>query len=64
MSPGTLEARGRSAKPCSHNNLSDAHALGIDFYLAPLHLFAHHTALYRGANVDQPRNLAKSVTVE
>ena len=33
-------------------------------YLAPLHLFAYHTALYRGANVDQPRNLAKSVTVE
>lgn len=30
----------------------------------PLQLFARHIALERGANVDQPRNLAKSVTVE
>ena len=30
----------------------------------PLQLFARHIALLRGANVDQPRNLAKSVTVE
>jgi glucosamine--fructose-6-phosphate aminotransferase (isomerizing) len=30
----------------------------------PLQLFAYHIALARGADVDQPRNLAKSVTVE
>jgi len=30
----------------------------------PLQLLAYHTALMRGCNVDQPRNLAKSVTVE
>ncbi len=30
----------------------------------PLQLFAYHIALMRGCNVDQPRNLAKSVTVE
>jgi len=30
----------------------------------PLQLLAYHVALYRGCNVDQPRNLAKSVTVE
>ena len=30
----------------------------------PLQLFARHIALVRGASVDQPRNLAKSVTVE
>ncbi|HLI70090.1 MAG TPA: glutamine--fructose-6-phosphate transaminase (isomerizing) [Ktedonobacteraceae bacterium] len=30
----------------------------------PLQLFAYHTAVARGCNVDQPRNLAKSVTVE
>jgi glucosamine--fructose-6-phosphate aminotransferase (isomerizing) len=30
----------------------------------PLQLFAYHTAVERGTNVDQPRNLAKSVTVE
>jgi glucosamine--fructose-6-phosphate aminotransferase (isomerizing) len=30
----------------------------------PLQLFAYHIAAARGLNVDQPRNLAKSVTVE
>jgi glutamine---fructose-6-phosphate transaminase (isomerizing) len=30
----------------------------------PLQLLAYHTAILRGCNVDQPRNLAKSVTVE
>ena len=30
----------------------------------PLQLLAYHTAVLRGADVDQPRNLAKSVTVE
>jgi glucosamine--fructose-6-phosphate aminotransferase (isomerizing) len=30
----------------------------------PLQLLAYHVALARGSNVDQPRNLAKSVTVE
>jgi len=30
----------------------------------PLQLFSYHVAVLRGCNVDQPRNLAKSVTVE
>jgi glutamine---fructose-6-phosphate transaminase (isomerizing) len=30
----------------------------------PLQLLAYHMAIRRGADVDQPRNLAKSVTVE
>jgi len=30
----------------------------------PLQLLSYYVAVYRGANVDQPRNLAKSVTVE
>ena len=30
----------------------------------PLQLISYHIALMRGCNVDQPRNLAKSVTVE
>jgi glucosamine--fructose-6-phosphate aminotransferase (isomerizing) len=30
----------------------------------PLQLFAYYTGVLRGCNVDQPRNLAKSVTVE
>lgn len=32
--------------------------------IIPLQLLAYHIALMRGKNVDQPRNLAKSVTVE
>lgn len=30
----------------------------------PLQILAYHIAVMRGCNVDQPRNLAKSVTVE
>ena len=32
--------------------------------IIPLQLFAYHMAVARGTDVDQPRNLAKSVTVE
>jgi glucosamine--fructose-6-phosphate aminotransferase (isomerizing) len=32
--------------------------------IIPLQLLAYHTAVLRGCDVDQPRNLAKSVTVE
>jgi glucosamine--fructose-6-phosphate aminotransferase (isomerizing) len=32
--------------------------------IIPLQLLSYHIAVMRGANVDQPRNLAKSVTVE
>jgi glucosamine--fructose-6-phosphate aminotransferase (isomerizing) len=32
--------------------------------VVPLQLFAYHVAVQRGCDVDQPRNLAKSVTVE
>ena len=30
----------------------------------PLQILSYYIAIYRGVNVDQPRNLAKSVTVE
>ena len=33
-------------------------------YTMPLQLLAYHVAILRGTDVDQPRNLAKSVTVE
>ncbi len=33
-------------------------------HVVPLQLLAYHTALTRGTDVDKPRNLAKSVTVE
>ena len=33
-------------------------------YAVPVQLIAYHTAVMMGTDVDQPRNLAKSVTVE
>ena len=33
-------------------------------YAVPVQLLAYHTAVLKGTDVDQPRNLAKSVTVE
>jgi len=43
----------------------DTHeALSSVLAIIPLQLFAYHVAVARGTDVDQPRNLAKSVTVE
>jgi glucosamine--fructose-6-phosphate aminotransferase (isomerizing) len=33
-------------------------------FAVPLQLLAYHVGAFKGADVDQPRNLAKSVTVE
>jgi glucosamine--fructose-6-phosphate aminotransferase (isomerizing) len=33
-------------------------------FAIPVQLLAYHVAVLRGTDVDQPRNLAKSVTVE
>ena len=44
--------------PATHEALSPVLAV------IPLQLFAYHMAVARGTDVDQPRNLAKSVTVE
>jgi glucosamine--fructose-6-phosphate aminotransferase (isomerizing) len=33
-------------------------------YAIPVQLLAYHTAVIKGTDVDQPRNLAKAVTVE
>jgi glucosamine--fructose-6-phosphate aminotransferase (isomerizing) len=38
--------------------------LSAILHVVPLQLLAYHTALARGTDVDKPRNLAKSVTVE
>jgi glucosamine--fructose-6-phosphate aminotransferase (isomerizing) len=38
--------------------------LDVILYTIPLQLLAYHTALLKGTDVDKPRNLAKSVTVE
>jgi len=39
-------------------------ALSPILHVVPLQLLAYHTALAKGTDVDKPRNLAKSVTVE
>src|SRR5574337_1479952 len=38
--------------------------IALAVFTVPLQLLAYHVAVLRGTNVDQPRNLAKSVTVE
>lgn len=43
---------------------SSTEALTSIIATIPLQLLSYHVAVLRGANVDQPRNLAKSVTVE
>ena len=42
---------------------SGNHVTPMQFTI-PLQLLAYHVAVLRGTDVDQPRNLAKSVTVE
>ncbi len=45
--------------------LPDVHeAVAAIVYTIPLQLLAYHVAVIKGTDVDQPRNLAKSVTVE
>ncbi len=43
---------------------SGGHLIGPIVFTVPLQLLAYHVAVLRGTDVDQPRNLAKSVTVE
>lgn len=40
------------------------HGLTAIVYALPLQLLSYHVAIQKGTDVDQPRNLAKSVTVE
>ena len=43
---------------------SIANSIAPIVYTVPLQLLSYHVAVLKGADVDQPRNLAKSVTVE
>ena len=53
------EGEGHLVKlPCGGNFIAPA------VFTVPLQLLAYHVAVLRGTDVDQPRNLAKSVTVE
>lgn len=46
-------------------SVPDVHeALQPSLAVVPLQFFAYYIALYRGCDIDKPRNLAKSVTVE
>ena len=54
-----------SVKAHLHFDLPAAHSLAVPIlYAIPIQLIAYHTAVEMGTDVDQPRNLAKSVTVE
>jgi glucosamine--fructose-6-phosphate aminotransferase (isomerizing) len=46
------------------NLLDHAGPLSPILHILPLQLLSYHAALARGTDVDKPRNLAKSVTVE
>ena len=41
-----------------------AEAIAPIVYTLPMQLLSYHVALIKGTDVDQPRNLAKAVTVE
>jgi glucosamine--fructose-6-phosphate aminotransferase (isomerizing) len=60
--------QGTRIKPSEFVHIAElgAHAgrLSPILHVVPLQLLAYHTALARGTDVDKPRNLAKSVTVE
>ena len=63
------EKEGRGRFPLSVIVLDEAQTLPVEFLqpivtAVPLQLLAYHTAIIRGCDVDKPRNLAKSVTVE
>ncbi|MBJ3763064.1 glutamine--fructose-6-phosphate transaminase (isomerizing) [Maribius pontilimi] len=61
------DAQGLKAQPGSWHSAQMPHApdlWGPLLYAIPAQLLAYHTAVAKGTDVDQPRNLAKSVTVE
>ena len=64
-----LTAESRRAEMASAANgviaIPDVHPMLMPLLgVAPLQLFAYYVALMRGCDIDKPRNLAKSVTVE
>ncbi len=62
LTEGDDEFDGRRTTSSRSPKLSDL--LGPILSVVPLQLLAYHIAVRRGCDVDQPRNLAKSVTVE
>ena len=60
------EGRGRSQRTVALDAGAARHGATVTpiVYAIPVQLIAYHTAVNMGTDVDQPRNLAKSVTVE
>jgi glucosamine--fructose-6-phosphate aminotransferase (isomerizing) len=59
------EAGKAACKLHAHVRVPDAHPFVHPLIFAlPMQLIAYHTAAFMGTDIDQPRNLAKSVTVE
>ncbi|MEC8042608.1 MAG: SIS domain-containing protein, partial [Pseudomonadota bacterium] len=59
---GTVEAAGDAWQTITLPAIDPV--LSPILYAVPAQLLAYHTAVAKGTDVDQPRNLAKSVTVE
>ena len=57
---GMISSQGVTVLPVSPTEDSIAPII----FSIPLQLLAYHAAVFRGTDIDQPRNLAKSVTVE
>ncbi len=63
----TTESQGKRMAEVSNDliTIPDTHPLLLpSLGVVPLQLFAYYVALHRGCDIDKPRNLAKSVTVE
>jgi glutamine---fructose-6-phosphate transaminase (isomerizing) len=58
-----IERAGHNTEACIEMPTVDAFVAPM-IYSIPVQLLAYHTAVLKGTDVDQPRNLAKSVTVE
>mgnify|MGYP003337459316 CR=1 FL=1 len=59
------EAEKAGCKLMAHIPMPSVHPFTAPLiYAVPMQLMAYHTAVLMGTDVDQPRNLAKSVTVE
>ncbi|MDD4715744.1 MAG: glutamine--fructose-6-phosphate transaminase (isomerizing) [Oscillospiraceae bacterium] len=61
-----LEKETANIRPVDHIiSIPDAHEILLpSLAVVPLQLFSYYVALLRGCDIDKPRNLAKSVTVE
>ena len=63
----TVQATHRLTDRLAPEQVKAIRALGISGHslgVVPLQIFAYYVALQRGCDIDKPRNLAKSVTVE